>query len=169
MDLTTNITNYPNCSSNEKHFCGVFENNPSKIFSILFATVSTPIVVLLLYGIIWFEHFGSDHKRTLANKLLTSICWTLILGLFICSSDIVRYIFGPLPKAFCFVLVIAKNSVKTQTVLLYDAIIVTKYVFIFWLKNPAGVDDDFWCRFLTLWVVGFSHLLNFVVYSLPVR
>jgi hypothetical protein len=31
------------------------------------------------------------------------------------------------------------------------------------------VDDDFWCRFLTLWVVGFSHLLNFVVYSLPVR
>ena len=69
----------------------------------------------------------------------------------------------------CFFLVIAKNSVKTQTVLFFDAIIVTRYVFIFWLKNPGSVDDDFWCWFLSLWVIGFSHLMNFVIYFLPVR
>jgi hypothetical protein len=74
-----------------------------------------------------------------------------------------------LPRSVCFFTVIAKNAVKTQSVLLYDAVLVTKYVFIFWIKNPGGVDDDFWCRFISIWVAGFGTLLNFTIYSLPVR
>ena len=78
-----------NCTSfvedNEKIFCGVFKNKPSKALSITFAITSLPVNVMLLYEIIWNEHFGTDFKRTLTNKLLTSIYWTLIYGLFICS------------------------------------------------------------------------------------
>jgi hypothetical protein len=44
---------------------------------------------------------------------------------------------GPLPQGLCFFTVVAKNAVKTQTILLYDAILVTRYIFIIWLKNPG--------------------------------
>jgi hypothetical protein len=158
-----------NCSESEKNFCSVFEHNQFKIISVIFASMFTPICVILLYGIIWFEKFGTDHKRTLNNKLLSSVCWTLIYGLVVCCLDIIRYVIGPLPSQMCFITVIAKNAIKTQIVLFYDAILVTRYVFIFWIKNPGGVDDDFWCRFLSIWIVSFSTLLNYVIYSLPVK
>jgi hypothetical protein len=163
------MAEFHNCSESEKYFCGTFENNEFKIISIVFASLFTPACVILLYGIIWFEKFGTDCKRTLTNKLLSSICWTLIYGLVVCSLDIIRYVIGPLPRQMCFITVIVKNAIKTQIVLFYDAILVTRYVFIFWIKNPGGVDDDFWCRFLSIWIVGFSTLLNYVIYSLPVK
>jgi hypothetical protein len=158
-----------NCSGSEEYFCGTFENNPFKIISVIFSALSTPICILLLYGIIWFEKYGTDHKRTLANKLFSSLCWSLICALVVCSFDIIRYTFGPLPSILCFLAVIARNTVRTQIVLFYDAILVTRYVFIFRIKNPGGVDDDFWCRLLSLWIVGISALVNFVIYSLPLK
>ena len=158
-----------NCSGTEKHFCGAFENNLYKVPSIIFASVLTPICVICLYAIIWFEKFGTDHKRTLTNKLHSSLCWTLIYGIMICAIDIIRYVTGPMPRPLCFFVVVAKNAIKNQGVLIYDAILITRYVFIFWLKNPGGVKDDFWSLFLSTWITGFSILLNFVIYSLPIR
>ena len=37
-----------------------------------------------------------------------------------------------------------------------------RYAFIFWLKNPAAFSDDFWCWFISLWINGFSVLVQFV-------
>jgi hypothetical protein len=37
------------------------------------------ILLPLIYSIIWFERYGSDNKRPLLNKLVSSICW---LGVF---------------------------------------------------------------------------------------
>ena len=81
-----------NCSSSgtETHFCGVFDDKLSKWASLTFAVVATPIDIVLLYGIIWFEHFGSDQKRILTNKLLSSVCWTLMFGLVVCLVDVLR-------------------------------------------------------------------------------
>jgi len=31
-----------------------------------------------------------------------------------------------------------------QGFLLFDAIIVVKYIFIFYMRNPTAVQDDFW-------------------------
>ena len=31
-----------------------------------------------------------------------------------------------------------------------------RYVFVFWLKNPAGFQDDFWHLFINLWIIGFN-------------
>ena len=67
------------------------------------------------------------------------------------------------------VMVIAKNVAKTQVVLFFDAIIIARFIFIFFLKNPGRVDDDFWSTIANFWIFGFSVALNFVIYSLPVR
>jgi hypothetical protein len=69
----------------------------------------------------------------------------------------------------CFFAVVARNSVQTQVVLFYNAILITRYVYIFLIKNPGGVDDEFWCRFVSIWIVGFSTFINFVIYTLPVK
>jgi len=158
-----------NCSDIEKHYCVAFENNAYKTISIIFATVSMPVCTVLLYGIIWYERFGSDNKRTLANKLFSILCWSSICALLVSSLDIVRYVVGPLPGYVCFLAVIARNVIRTQILLLYDAVLVTRYVFIFWIKNPGGVDDDFWCLFLSIMVIGLSTIMNFVIYTLPVK
>jgi hypothetical protein len=39
-----------------------------------------------------------------------------------------------------------KNVLKTCAILFYTGIVVVRYVFIFKLKNPLAVDDDFWSR-----------------------
>ena len=50
-------------------------------------------VIPSLYGIIWFERFGSDSKRTLINQLFASVCWYLmVLILFLQTPAIFRII-----------------------------------------------------------------------------
>ena len=53
-------------------YSGLMENNVWKITSLVFAILSTLIGSTLVYGIIWFERFGSDSKRTLLNMLVSS-------------------------------------------------------------------------------------------------
>lgn len=158
-----------NSSGTEKPFCGALENSLYKDVSIFFASVSIPICFVLLYAVIWFERFGTDNKRILTNKLLSSLCWTIISGILVCSVDIVRYLAGPLPRSLCFIISVSKNVIKTQGLLLYNAIHITRYVFIFWLKNPGAVKDDFWSLFLSIWITGLSIFPNLVIYILPIK
>lgn len=51
----------------------------------------------LAHGIIWYERYGSDKKRTLINKLFADICYTMLAILVICLLDNLRFITGPLP------------------------------------------------------------------------
>ncbi len=50
-----------------------------KYIAIILSVLLSLIVLLLLYGIVWFERFGSDAKRTLINQLFASICSYLIV------------------------------------------------------------------------------------------
>ena len=153
----------------EKFYCGLFEYRISTIICIVFMCVSLLASVSLFYGIIWFERFGSDHKQTLVNKLLTSTCWTLIVLAAMSWTDIFRYLIGPLPKYICFAQTVAKHSLKTQIILLLDAISISKYIFVFHLKNPMAVKDDFWSCFLNQTIILFSVIFNYVVFVLPGR
>ena len=45
--------------------------------------------------------------------------------------------------------------------------LIVRYVFIFWLKNPACLLDDFWNWFLSVWIVGFSAVTQFVFMLQP--
>ena len=56
---------------------GLFEVKPSLVFFVSFATAGIPVVILLLYSIIWYEYHGSDLKRTIINRMVTHICWCL--------------------------------------------------------------------------------------------
>ncbi len=148
-----------NNTTDQEVFIGLFQSRPSKIFSICFSFLSTSLAVFLFYGIIWFERFGTDNKRTLINKLVSSQCWSAIQYFAICQNlDIIRYIVGPLPEWFCFLILVYKNSLKAQFI---DSSILVQYVFVFWLKNPGGVNDDFWSCFINLWIIGFSYIFYF--------
>jgi hypothetical protein len=34
-----------------------------------------------------------------------------------------------------------------------DAIIIVRYLLIFWIKNPENFKDDFWSHFVNIWTV----------------
>jgi hypothetical protein len=59
-------------------FEGLFENRPSKIVGVLFAIPMSVFICLAAYGIIWFERYGSDLKRIFINKMVSSVCWTIV-------------------------------------------------------------------------------------------
>ena len=170
--MDSNIQTSFNCSllyntSKETHFCGLFHNRPSKFISVSISIVLLIANILIWYGAIWFEHFGSDQKRTLVNKLFTSFCWNSIGGFLISSTDIVRYTIGPFPWQVCYIQMLIKNILKTQYLLFYDSIALTRYFFIFWLRNPMAVDDDFWSLFINCWIIIASTIINFVFGFLP--
>jgi len=81
--------------------------------------------------------------------------------------ELMRYIFGPLPTAVCICQLWVKNVTFLNAMLFYDAIIVTNYIFIFWLKNPAAFKDDYWNIFLNKWVLGVSSISQLVFMLVP--
>ena len=51
--------------------------------SIATAFASVIIGPPFLFGIIWFERFGSNLKRTFLNKMVSALCWTCFEWFFI--------------------------------------------------------------------------------------
>jgi hypothetical protein len=72
---------------------------------------------------------------------------------FIHILDTVAYVFGPMSRSYCTLANLIRNLVKTNGLLLYDALAITRYICIFWMKNPGAIDDDFWSIFISLWYV----------------
>ena len=60
-----------------------FDHGLSTTLMLLFSTIVSLMVLLFLYGIIWYERFGSDSKRTLVNQIVSSICYQLIISIII--------------------------------------------------------------------------------------
>jgi hypothetical protein len=146
------------------------QQDSAKIACMIFAATAVPIVTILLYSIIWYEHFGLDAKRTIINKLLSSALFTCIeFVIFVQLPDIARYVFGPLPKFVCLFQFIMKNATSLQILLFFDGIIVARYFYIFYLKNPAGFQDEFWNRFISIWVFAFSSISQAAFVYLPGR
>jgi len=143
-------------------------NNAYKYAFIGFSFSSIIITTLICYTIIWYERYGSDKKRTLINKLVSSICWnTLLWCCTVQSLYTVRFAFGPLPPFLCFFLFILKKTIVINYALLLNAITFIRYIFIFWLNNPAAFNDDFWCVFINIWTFGFSFIFQFLRAVVP--
>ena len=147
---------------NHNSFDELYRNRMSKILSILFSFTTAPFIAALFYGIVWYERFGTDNKRTLINKLVASQCWAFIQYFSVLQIiETITFIVGGSPSFVCFGQVMMKNSYKTQFLLFFDSSIFVQYLFIFWVKNPAAVNDDFWSHFVSMWIVGFSLIFNF--------
>ena len=55
-------------ASEENFFKGLILNRPSKIAALIFSIIISLCTSLALFGIIWFERFGSDLKRMFINR-----------------------------------------------------------------------------------------------------
>ena len=138
----------------DEYFEGLFENRPSKIVGIVLASLLTVTVFLAAYGIIWFERFGSDLKRIFINKMVSSVCWSILAWtVFIKIPDLVMYFYRPFPEMFCHLHLILKNVIIFQIILFLNSIIIMRYIMMFWLKNPINFKDDFWSIFINIWIV----------------
>ena len=82
---------------------GFLENGMSKLLALTLSIILSLLALPLIYGIIWYEKFGQDNKRTLINQLFGSICWYLITAiLFLQFPVIARFMFQrSLNKVFC--------------------------------------------------------------------
>ena len=47
--------------------------------------------------------------------------------------------------------------------------IITCYIFIFWLRKPAAFQDDFWNLLLNIWIIGYSIIAQGISYLMSGR
>ena len=151
--------------NNSQLFYNVFENKVAHIISCTVSPLITILSVLLAYGIIWFERFGTDQKRTIVNKFVSQSLWLAVVQVpMLVLVDILRYTLGPLSAQFCFFQVVFKNCVFTQNLCYFNAMIAARYAIIFWTKNPASINDGFWCTYVSIWIYIINISANFSRY-----
>lgn len=80
------------------------------------------------------------------------------------TPEILRYLIGPFDKDYCYGVLLLKNTIKTIIILGLDVNIIARYVITVKVKNPSGIKDGFWIRFILIWVIGASLLINIVYY-----
>jgi hypothetical protein len=150
------------------YFAGIFAKRPFTVISLLVSLMITVILVALFLGIIWFDQIRSDSKRIIITRLFCSGCWLSIGYLFgVQLIDMFRYVFGPLPEVVCFYHHVLKNAFSQQLMIILNLIVIFRYIFIFWLKNPAAFQDQFWHFFLLIWMSGFSFVSQWVFAYFP--
>jgi len=97
------------------------------------------------------------------TRLVVSLYFLVVeMLLTIQLTEIIRQVYGPMPKLFCHIKAIARPMYITQALLYLDAMAITRYIFIFVLKNPAAFNDTFWIRFVNIWIKSVSVIGNFV-------
>ena len=69
-----------------------------------------------------------------------------------------RYIFGPTPLFICNLNIFLKRTMTTQAMLFLDSIMLSRFIFIFVLRNPSAFQDDFWSLFGNIWLLAFSWI-----------
>jgi hypothetical protein len=122
----------------------------------------------MIYCIIWFERYGLDVRITLINRLFISADYIGIFWMATCQQlDIFRYVYGPLPQFVCHFADYSKFALTNQLFMTFAFIMLSRYIFIFWLKNPAGFYDDFWYKFIISWIAMFCWISQITVYMGP--
>ena len=143
-----------------------YKLHAGKVFAILFSILGGLIVNPILYLIIKYEK--EKHYRTLINQLLSVLIYNVIvLSVVIQCIQLSHYTVGSLHWLICSMDVLLKPITTMLDFLLLDAICLVRYIFIFHLKNPNAMQDDFWKLFIVIWVIGFALLVNFTYYILP--
>ena len=165
MNISQNIS-LGSCPND--FFIELYKFRPSITIAVILTYSSICILIPILYSIIWYEKFGSDKKRTVLNKLVSSVCWcTIVYYTLIQVPELFRIWFGPFPALFCNFQLVIKNALAIQLLLTFDTMSILRYIFIFWLKNPYGFCDDFWTTYLNLWMFSFSLISQTVSVILP--
>lgn len=124
--------------------------------------------ISLLIKSIWMEKYQPDESQTLISKLLAKLSRvSLVYMVFFILTYPLRYIYGPLPEKVCFTQTMLGSVVVLQFLMIYIAVTVTTYSFIFILKNPLAIEDGFWCNFIYRWTIITGFLIQLTVSALP--
>ena len=156
---------------NYYNFLGkLYANNIQKNVFITCSVIFSLIILLVMLVIIWYERNGSDDKRSLPKRLYLYAWCTASFWLFtVLPLDIIRYTFGPFSAKACQSIYFIKTGITAQGIAILDFIMISRYIFIFFLKNPARVYDDFWSTFIIAWISMFVCISQFAVHSSPTR
>ena len=135
-------------------FENIYKMNPSKVLGIVTSVVGIVAMTPLFYFITWYEKYGSSQHRTLINQLVSTNCWHCIAYNIIGQTmEISLSLFGPFNRWFCYGQVLFKNIINNQLINLLLAMTIVKYLSIFVLKNPTGLNSEFWNTFITLYTL----------------
>ena len=100
------------------------DGNPYKYVTVVIQILLIILSVSVFYSIIWYERFGTDNKRTIVNKFVSSICWTGICwNLTVQIIIIVRFLHGPFNYYACFWYILTRRTLTTVIVMFLNAII----------------------------------------------
>jgi hypothetical protein len=147
---------------------GYFQKRPSLFLFLIYSVIINAITLSLFLYIIWFEHNGPDARRNLINRLVSPICVvSIVYIIFPQSMDFLRFFHGPFPHLLCYFNLFIKNTLVLMTLFFFTFITLSRYVSIFILKNPLGYYEDFWSRFICLWVTLAATLIQSTVDILP--
>jgi hypothetical protein len=84
-------------ASDHQFYSDLYTPDWSMALAILTSLLNIVFVTPISYSIIWYEKYGSDHRRTLLNQLVASICWNIVISnLTSLPLEIFFTIFGPL-------------------------------------------------------------------------
>ena len=158
------------CKNGHQNFCEYFQPKTSLNFVFGLSTIISLIDVMLSYGIIRYEKSQIDHRKTLLDKLrLFFFRMTIVAAPIIHSLNFLNYYFGPLNYSVCFFLMVFRNILKSNMLFFFNCIAIARYIFIFWVKNPTSIDENFWAQLIATLSIIFSCILNTVAYILPQR
>ena len=141
---------------NESSCNGEDGYDSSKSFAIILSILLSLIVLPSLYGIIWFERFGTDSKRTLLNQLIASICWCLIISI-ICLQ---------FPMTIRFIL---KKALDQNICALIDFAAATIYNLVLGMIAPVICGMWLNITFLNIKFLFLFIIFNFLCYPILVH
>ena len=103
-------------------------------------------------GIIWYERNCSNRFRTVVNQMVSTGSWFVLLSVvFVFIPDCIRLLcVGPFSEEMCDLQIFVKNALWSCLLLTLDTILVLRYIFIFYVKNFAVINDDVLAFILTL-------------------
>ena len=109
------------------------------------------------------------YKSYQAQKSYLSFLLRTCISYFLFPQilDLARYTSSPMPPWICFINIFMKNVITIQVGLFFNGIFIFKYFCIFILKNPTGMQDEFWSLFIWRWVLAFSFISQSVVDFFP--
>lgn len=99
----------------EDFFHVLADNGTSRNLTLVWSIVCQLIIPPGLLSIIIYEKYGSDKRRTFANKMTSSICWSgLAWGLFVHIPWIFRITFGQFNSTACFLMMLSRQVITNQ-------------------------------------------------------
>jgi hypothetical protein len=157
-------------SLNETVFTAVYEWSMPKILNIVLSIFSIFLITPWLLYIIWYERYGANHRRTLINEFVASHFYYAVFYILVGQSlEVILTTFGPFGDYVCHFQEFLQGVMTFQFLQIFTFIFSVKYFYIFVLRNPSGINEEFWCFFLNIWSLLISCLTQFVYQFMPGR